>query len=98
MNKEIDFNEFIWFLKDNGVYTSFLRNFKSQTELRLSLCNIVYQSYFFGLVDKTLIDYYAKIISRKDIFILSFEWDDTKEGFDFWKKISDEYSNYLRKR
>ncbi len=95
MKKEIAFNEFIWLLKDNGIYTSFLRNIKEQTKRRLRWCNGSYSNYFNGSVDETLMDFYNKIRSKKNIFYFSFEWMFTKEGHDFWQKINVKYRSCL---
>ncbi len=84
MIEKMSYGEFVHFLKDNGIYHSFKKNYFEQP-------NFYYDCY--GECIKTLNELCEKI-GKKQIIADSFQWDKTKEGFKFWNTIHDNFTKY----
>ncbi len=71
------YNKMLRFLKDNGIYHSFKKNYFEQPDFRR---NYVKSTYLKSLCQK---------LSIRQIVLYSFDWTKTKEGFNFWSSVYD---------
>jgi len=98
MNESIDFNDwdeeeyevspltnkkFVKFLKDNGVYNEFIYN-----------CNNKANNAFIRKEWKSLKTFCTDLNDYAYIRY-AFIWIETKEGYDFWNKIDDDWNKLL---
>lgn len=87
--------KFIRFLKENGVFAAFTREFYNidQIEKRNK-----WTEEFTQIFDKkpsvSLIDYCEKIKYEEDFIQYAFLWSKTKQGDEFWRKLSFEWHTY----
>ena len=71
---------FIKFLKDNNIYEQFMFNFNKREEHRN---NAIPKNQFFS---KT---------KRKQYINYAFTWSHTKEGWTYWNKFHEKWTNYI---
>lgn len=87
MIEDISYNVFkdliIEFLNKQNILKPFEENLIKYKELSL---------------DKYILDFYKKNPSMNDFILASFYWRNTKEGYDFWEIINDNYFAFLANR
>lgn len=76
------------FLKENKIFVEFLKEFRKQSCIRNEW--IQQNSHNFnGAPDYySLDDFCTKAIKKSIIINYSFDWAETKEGFEFWESLS----------
>ena len=95
-NNEIK-RKFFRFLKENGVFSSFEKNFISHTQLRIEWCKNIYKDSVFSVKESASFNDYANNLKEKDKLInWAFKWEDTKEGHSFWNMLSCRWANSLK--
>lgn len=77
------------FLKENGVFREFLKEFKKQEGLRTSWSHDC--DKFFSNSVSTVDSFCTNMKSSCDLIRYCFLWKDTKEGHDFWEKINNKW-------
>lgn len=65
------------FLKEKGIYGEFSKNFREQFLIRKKWLLTIGGDYW-DVVEGELINY-------------AFSWRDTKQGHEFWERVSDEW-------
>ena len=80
------------FLKERGIFGLYKANFKEnrQTEIRKLWCDIHPDVCSFK-PDNGIDSFCECIKQEKSIIVYSFSWTDTRQGYAFWKKISNEW-------
>jgi hypothetical protein len=95
-NNEIK-KKFFRFLKENGVFTSFKKNFVSHTQLRIDWCKGSYKDSTFSVKEAASFNDYANNLKeKKNLISWAFSWKDTKEGHSFWDMLSCRWANSLK--
>ena len=82
-------HDFIRLLKLNQIYNNFIYNFNNNESIsfRKEICCPISLEYFFPWA-----------ISNggiPDMFYYGFDWRKSKEGYEFWKKI---FNNYCKNK
>jgi len=87
--------KFIRFLKENGVFAAFIREFYnvSQIKKREKWVND-YFHLFRERPTNSLIDYCEKIKCKEDFLQYAFLWDKSRQGDGFWRSLSMEWRKY----
>lgn len=70
--KDLDYEMFFGFLKDEGVYRKYIRNLIRESGL-YSIAKLKEYTYFYS--EAVFISY-------------AFDWDETDEGGDFWNNVN----------
>lgn len=70
--KDLDFEMFLGFLKDESIYRQYIRNLIRESGL-YSLDKLKEYIYFYS--ETVFINY-------------AFDWDETNEGGDFWNNVN----------
>lgn len=93
MEENLAYKYFIRFLKEEGVYIQFKRNFKEQTSIRLAWANGSKSS--FSSCDKVISmkDFTFNIKNKANILGWAFSWANTIQGQHFWETLSDKWAN-----
>ncbi len=78
MNEQQVFKLFIRFLKDERIYSKFMRNFRKAEGEKTTFEKFCKQQ------DLTPITF----------ILCPFAWADTKEGHVFWSKVDNQWENY----
>ena len=87
-NKEVK-KKFYRFLKENGVFASFKKNFASHTKLRIAWCKNSYKDSTFSVKEvASFNDYANNLKEKKNLISWAFSWKDTKEGHNFWDRVN----------
>ena len=84
--------KFVRFLKENKAFSSFIRYFHSpdETKLRKVWCDSA-ESLFPIKTNASFKDYCDKCVIKQELLQFAFSWDNTKEGFNFWNKLSEKW-------
>jgi hypothetical protein len=73
------------FLNDRGLLSAFWRNANSH----YGIAN--------GRPEKTsVLGYIVAVGTDGNFLTIAFKWNDTPEGYEFWKKVADEWSYELK--
>ena len=78
------------FLKDNGAYSSFRKNFlnKESSFIRTEWIKCSFKkNYTENVPNGELFKAYCKSVPSDECITYAFEWGDTKEGFTFWDDL-----------
>ena len=78
--------EFIRFLKERGVYAAYRRNFS------LEYLKIWHNDLYKKIVTNG--ENFFDVVNWKRYINHAFHWAATKEGHEFWQKLSREWSNW----
>ena len=70
--------QFIQFLKQNNAYEQYMLNFNNRSKMSKYYSKKAFKKYF-------------KFTEEKLLITNAFDWDKTKEGFDYWDKIDDKW-------
>jgi len=76
------------FLKDNGAYSSFRKNFFNQRDIRTVWVRKSFtKSYTENTPNGAAFKIYCKSIPVYEYIRYAFRWSETKEGFTFWDDL-----------
>jgi hypothetical protein len=95
-NKELR-KVFTRYLKDNGLFASFVKNFTKQTKVRRDWCESSDKSAFSVKKADGFIEYVENINDKKGIISWAFKWADSPEGHDFWSDKSSKWEYFYEK-
>ena len=98
MDENLIYKKFKRFLKENGIYIAFIKNFKEQEKARFSWTKDYFSKFKKGaetsFEEISVLKQYCNSIENKTLFIqFAFYWDDTKEGYRFWQQKNYEWFN-----
>lgn len=95
MEGNIICKKFKRFLKENGVYYQYRKNFYEQTKTRKDWCNRTYVNKFSKYVGDSLQELCEGIKDKRFILNFSFYWTETPQGHEFWDEISYRFVDML---
>ena len=94
MEENLICKSFKRFLKENGVYSQFRKNFYIQSKIRKIWCNQSFTNRFSKyIVGDSLQDLCEDINDKSLILNYSFDWSKTPQGHEFWAEISKRWLN-----
>ena len=93
MEENLAYKVFIRFLKEEGVYSQFKRNFKEQTSTRIVWANGSKPNFVSCDKVMSMKDFTFNIKNKADILNWAFSWADTIQGHNFWEILSSKWSN-----
>lgn len=88
----IEIKKFKRFLKEEGIFKLFIRRFdpKYRSVGRLFIPTETDYEDFHEIKSENVMDYLTDIDSSLAVFS-AFEWNSTKEGFEFWKYVNNKW-------
>lgn len=87
--------KFIRFLKENGVFTAFIREFYNVGQIKIREKWVDdYLRLFSEKPTVSLTDYCEKIKDKEEFFQYAFLWDKSRQGDGFWRNLSMEWRKY----
>lgn len=88
----IEIKKFKRFLKEEGIFKLFIKRFDPNYRSvgRWFIPTETDYEDFHETKNENVMDYLTNIDSNLAVFS-AFEWDSTKEGFDFWKYVSNKW-------
>ena len=85
------------FLKEEGIFKLFIKRFDpNYRSIRIGRWFIPTETDyedFHEIKSENVMDYLTNIDSSLAVFS-AFEWNSTKEGFDFWKCVNNKWYEY----
>lgn len=87
--------DFAYFLKSKNVYVEFRMNIINSLKRQY---NDFYLNFFYGLERKALLGRLERLTYNRATFLifLAFYWKGTEQGDAFWRKLNEEWANYVK--
>ena len=95
--ENIAYKKFIRFLKNEGAFIAFKFNFKTQVNIRKSWANGSKEKFIDCEKVEGMKDFSFNIKDKGDLLNWAFSWAETKQGHEFWEKLSAKWVNSFKK-